>query len=177
VKKQLDSYFTKEGIDATVMDWQESAGAIGTLSSAVKIVFNVLVLIIAIVAIIIIIMNTIVISVTERVPEIGTMRAVGAKKGFIFRLILTEVMIIVLVFGLIGIGLGASLLVVLNLTGIEAANMFFEIIFGGKVLHPVLSGQAMAMALDVIGSIGILASLYPIAIALRIQPVRAIAQE
>jgi ABC-type antimicrobial peptide transport system permease subunit len=117
VKKQLDSYFTKEGIDATVMDWQESAGAIGTLSSAVKIVFNVLVLIIAIVAIIIIIMNTIVISVTERVPEIGTMRAVGAKKGFIFRLILTEVMIIVLVFGLIGIGLGASLLVVLNLPG------------------------------------------------------------
>jgi putative ABC transport system permease protein len=176
VAKKLAADFTHVAPGITIMNWQDSAGALGSLSYAVKIVFFVFILILAVVSVIII-MNTIVISITERIPEIGTMRAVGARKGFITRLILTEILFIVLVFGVIGIVLGTGLLAVLKITGIQAQNLYIEIIFGGKVLHPVLSPFAMLTALCGILAVGCIASFYPLSIALRIQPVRAIQSE
>jgi putative ABC transport system permease protein len=52
--------------------------------------------------------------------------------------------------------------------------MFFEIIFGGKVLYPVISVSSVTISLIVIILIGIVASLYPVSVALKIQPVKAI---
>jgi len=54
--------------------------AIAEMSYGIKRIFNGVVLVIAVVAIIII-MNTLVISITERMAEIGTMRAIGARRG------------------------------------------------------------------------------------------------
>ena len=45
------------------------------------------------------------------------------------------------------------------------------------MLHPLLPASAVLYALAVILGIGVIASLYPVAIALRIQPVRAIQTE
>jgi putative ABC transport system permease protein len=126
---------------------------------------------------VIIIMNTLVISVIERTAEIGTMRALGAQKGMVRWMFILETSSISLVFGLLGIALGAGIIGILNLTGIAAPNPFFEILFGGKILHPLLPLSAVLYALLVIVGIGVVASLYPVAVALRIQPVRAIQTE
>jgi len=176
VMKKLDAYFKAEKIPAKTIDWQAGAGGIGTLSVAIKLVFNIFIVIIAVVAIFII-MNTLVISISERIAEIGTMRAFGAQKAFVRKLILTEVICIVLVFGVFGLVLGSGILAILNATGIAAPNMFFEIIMGGKILHPVLTPLTLAAALFIILGIGTLSSLYPLSIAMRIKPVRAIATE
>lgn len=172
VRLQLQRFFADEGIDAQTVDWVTAAGVTAQMASGVKVAFNVVVLIIAVVAVIII-MNTLVISVTERIPEIGTMRAIGTQKSFIRKLITCETVLLSLSFGLLGIIVGSLILAVLHLTGIEAPNMFFEVLFGGKVLRPTLSAGAVLLSLLVVTLVGLVSSLYPTSIALRISPVRA----
>ncbi len=172
VIKSLNEYFGENGIDAVAVDWVDAAGMTASLANNIKIIFNVVIFIIAVVAIIII-MNTIVISVTERIGEIGTMRAIGAQKSFVRRMIMAETTMISLVFGFIGVVLGGLVLWILNLKGIPAPNIFFEIIFGGKILHPVLSFASIIVSVVVVVVIGVVASLYPVTIALKIQPVQA----
>lgn len=172
VTGDINSFLSDREIDAEVSDWLTFAGMAAEMAYSIKNVFNILILIIAVVAVIII-MNTLVISVTERIPEIGTMRAIGAQKGFVRRMILMETVMISGIFGLIGILLGAGVLGILYLSGIQAPNFYFEVIFGGKVLHPVLSLQALGVALVVVFTVAIAASLYPVAIALKVKPVTA----
>lgn len=169
---EFQRFFDEQGIDAMASGWLGGAGSIALLANGTKAVFNVIVLVIAVVAVIII-MNTLVISVTERTTEIGTMRALGAQKKFIRRMIVWETVITSGVFGLVGVVLGLIVLWVLNATGIEAPNVFFEILFGGKVLHPTPSVSAIVMSLVIVMAIGVLASLYPVRIALKTSPAQA----
>jgi putative ABC transport system permease protein len=172
VRRQLQQWFDSEGIPATTQSWLEGAGVMASMTSGLKTVFNIIVLIVAVVAVIII-MNTLVISVTERIAEIGTMRAIGAQKRFIRQMVTFETVIISGIFGLAGIVLGGLILLALNLTGIRAPNVFFRVLFGGEVLHPVLSLQSVFASLVVVTVIAVVASLYPVSIALKIQPVKA----
>lgn len=169
---QLQQFFAERGIDAMAANWLTGAGSIALLATGTRTVFNVIVLVIAVVAVIII-MNTLVISVTERTTEIGTMRALGAQKRFVRRMIVWETVFTAGIFGLLGVVVGLIVLWILGATGIEAPNVFFEILFGGKVLHPAPSPGAIVASLVVVIAIGVVASLYPVRIALKIQPVKA----
>jgi len=118
-------------------------------------------------------MNTLVISVTERIPEIGTIRAIGAGKGFVRRMILWETLTLSVVAGLVGLLIGSVLLLVVNRVGIASSNMFFAILFGGSTLRPVLSMGSLVWSLLAAVAIGLVSSLYPASIALKIAPVKA----
>lgn len=172
VALEFQRWFDENDIDAMVTNWLQGAGAVASLATGTKLVFNVVVVVIAIVAIIII-MNTLVISVTERTTEIGTMRALGAQKKFVRRIIVWETVMTAGIFGVIGIVAGLAILWILNVTGIEAPNVFFEILFGGKVLHPVPSVSSIVTSLVIVVVIGVAASLYPVSIALKTEPVKA----
>ncbi len=172
VQRDLQTFFAANGIEAMVSGWLAGAGGLGRLAYGTKLVFNVVVLVIAVVAVIII-MNTLVISVSERTAEIGTMRALGAQKAFVRRVIMWETIMTAGLFGLLGIILGCLVLGLLNWRGIQAPNVFFEILFGGKVLHPVPSWGSIVTSLLMVVGIGVVSSLYPVSIALRIPPVRA----
>ncbi|HEB11779.1 MAG TPA: FtsX-like permease family protein [Spirochaetales bacterium] len=119
VTADINSFLSDREIDAGVSDWLSFAGMGAEMAYSIKSVFNILIMIIAVVAVIII-MNTLVISVTERIPEIGTMRAIGAQKSFVRRMILIETVMISGIFGLIGILLGVGVLGILYLSGIQA---------------------------------------------------------
>lgn len=172
VMADLAQFFRTHGVEAMASDWLSGAGPIAQMAFAVKSVFNIIVLIIAVVAVIII-MNTLVISVTERAAEIGTMRAIGAQKSFVRNMIACETIIVTGAFGLLGIVLGAVVLGVLNLTGIQAPNLFFEVILGGKILRPSLSISSVIMSLIMVMIIGVISSMYPVSIALRTKPAKA----
>ncbi len=171
-QRDLEHFFSQQDIDAQVGQWLNAAGAIAELSFGIRWVFNLIVLIIAVVAVIII-MNTLVISVTERMAEIGTMRAIGAQKRFVRSMILWETLLITGIFGTAGIILAVMVLAVLNVTGIEAPNIFFEVLFGGPVLYPVLSASSVLWSFAVILAMAALASLYPASIVMRTPPVQA----
>ena len=96
-----------------------------------RVVFNIAIIIVAVVAVIIM-MNTLVISVIERTGEIGTMRALGAKKGFVRRMFLVETLTIAVVFGLIGTALAFGVVGIIDLAHITATNAFLKILFAGQ---------------------------------------------
>ena len=173
--KTMNTWFIDNGIDAKASGWLKGAGAIAKMSNTLKIVFNLLILIIAVVGVIII-MNTLVISVTERIGEIGTMRAIGAKKSFVRSMITLETLMITVMFGILGAVLGIIITSILGAVGFTATNDFLQVLMGGKVFKPVVSVRAVVQSLVIVAGVGILASLYPVAIALKISPVKAMGE-
>ncbi|NCB01089.1 MAG: ABC transporter permease [Spirochaetia bacterium] len=172
VVSQLNKQFEKEGIEATAYEWIKGAGLSAQLANTLSIVFNVLIFVIAIVAVIII-MNTLVISVSERFGEIGTMRAIGAKKNFVRQMITLETMIISLTFGLLGVIVGIIVIVIFRIIGIEATNQFLQLLLGGSIFRPSVSVSAIFSSVIAITLVGIIASLYPVSIALKVSPLEA----
>ena len=169
---EVTAQLTSSNPDLVVEDWRWGAGVIADLAANLRTVINAVIGVIAIV-ILIIITNTLVISVSERMGEIGTIRAIGGQKGFVRRMIVTEVLTITLLFGLVGMAAGALTIGVLNAVGIPASNLFLQVLFGGSVLKPVLSAFSLLVSVAAVAVIGVLASLYPTSVALRVSPVQA----
>lgn len=159
-------------LNSQVMGWLDAAAPFSQLSNGFRTVFNVVIIVIAVVAVIII-MNTLVLSVTERISEIGTMRAIGARKGFVRRMIGAETVSLAFVFGAAGVLLGLVTMGVLGATGIRASNLFLRVLFGGEVLQPTISAGSVAFALAMVAAIAVVSSMYPLAVALRISPRQA----
>jgi putative ABC transport system permease protein len=168
----INNELKENGIEATAYPWLKGAGMSAKLANTLSIVFNVLIIIIAIVAVIII-MNTLVISVSERYGEIGTMRAIGAKKSFVRNMITLETMMITLTFGALGVLFGIVILVIFRIVGIEATNQFLQILLGGAIFRPSISVSAIFTSVLSVTIVGIVASLYPVLIALKISPLEA----
>ena len=172
VQQRLNRLFDEEGLGAEVVDWAVASGGVASFNQAFQTFFLVVVGLITLVSIIVI-MNTLVISVVERTYEIGTMRALGAQKRFVRRMFVLETLGISGVFGLVGLGLGIITVLILNLVGLPAPNNFFEILFGGEILRPVVTFSAFVQGILMILGIGFVSSLYPVAVALKIQPIKA----
>ena len=168
----LNREFEAFGFDLVAFDWLDGAGQVASLTFALRTVFTVLVVLVAIVAVIII-MNTLVISVTERIAEVGTMRAIGAQKAFVRRMIVIETLMIAMVFGAIGIAAGAGITTVIGVVGIASDNQIAQVFMGGPTLNPVVSPGSVLSSLAAIAVAGVASSLYPVAVALRIEPVAA----
>ena len=176
VQKSLTSYVSSLDQSDHVQDWVAGAGTVARTAVTIRLVFDLLVSIVAIVMIMIT-MNVLVISINERVPEIGTLRALGAKKRFIRQMILLETSFLAIFAGLVGLVVGFLILFVLGKTGVKAPNLFFEGLFGGPKLMPRISWGAALKAFAWIFGMSILSSLYPIMLALRIKPVVAMQGE
>lgn len=156
----------------SVSDWQWAAGQTVTLVVSLQIIFNAVALIISIVSIIIIV-NTLVISVSERIPEIGTIRAIGGKKRFVRKLITRETLAITGAFGLAGMILGSLAVAITGAVGITADTRFGQLLLGGEVFRPTVSAGAIISSLAGVGLMAWVASLYPVRLATRISPVAA----
>jgi len=99
------------------------------------------------------VLSTMMMAVSERVKEIGTMRAIGASRRLIFRLILTESLIIGLTAGMLGCA-GGFFLSKLIAFGISKA-------FGVAFLQTMVTARLVALGLLTALLIGTLAGLYP----------------
>jgi putative ABC transport system permease protein len=172
----LNTELSSKGWAVKVADWRHTAGNSALFIYWLGIIFNIGFLIIAIAGIIIII-NTLVIAVLERTGEIGTMRAIGASTGFVRRLLLTEMMSLSIAAGIAGIAVGAFAVFAISKTGIPISNPILVSLFGTTVLRPQVTFLGIARHLGVAFLIGAVSSMYPVRLALRIQPVRAIATE
>ncbi|RPJ08959.1 MAG: ABC transporter permease, partial [Spirochaetaceae bacterium] len=142
VRGSLEAYIADKDLELEVSGWQWGAGFAANMALSLQLVFNIAIMVIFIVALIII-MNTLVISITERIPEIGTIRAIGGQKGSVRRMITTETLLITLLFGTAGIILGSLVIAVFGMTGIKADNMFMRVLFGWDLLRPVLSASSV----------------------------------
>ena len=117
------------------------------------------------------IINTMLMSVFERVREIGTMLAVGVRRRQVLGLFLLEAAVLGMVGGAGGVGVGAVVVGVLGAKGIAMENLGT----GGPVLlRPELDPPFVGMAFAVAVGGAVLAAAWPAWKASRLNPVDAL---
>ncbi|MEW5746147.1 MAG: FtsX-like permease family protein [Nitrospirota bacterium] len=150
-----------------IITMNQVMNSIGNLAASAK----VLSLSIALIAIFISavgVMNSILMAVFERTQEIGMMRAIGASRGDIFRIVLLETTGLTLVGGIIGVvmaGIGNDIIE----TFVRA---FMPYVPSGDVVSFEPALAAASLAFTVI--IGLLSGIYPAWKASTINPIEAI---
>ncbi|MEW5840426.1 ABC transporter permease [Nitrososphaera sp.] len=116
------------------------------------------------------IITTLYTSVTERIREIGTMKAIGAQNSFILVLFLMEALTIGVIGATIGMGVGIAGGYVL-IAGFASQDP------GSQNLTPVFLGQDMARVWGLSVGLSVLAGLYPAWRASRTAPIVALRRE
>lgn len=112
------------------------------------------------------VINTMTMSITERIREIGIKKAVGAKTKNILAEYLTEAGLIGLFGGLIGWGLGALTVLAINAAMEDGGNIIF-----------LLTARISIFAVMFAVILGVIAGFYPAYHAVKINIVKALRQE
>ncbi|MGC4090047.1 MAG: hypothetical protein QM756_19635 [Polyangiaceae bacterium] len=113
--------------------------------------------------------NSMLMSVTERFRDIGTMKCLGAESSFIRRIFLIEASFMGVVGGALGVLLGNVFAFLLTL-----------LVYGGRLTGQALASQPAALGLGGLASLALgvvlslLASLYPAQFAARMLPAAAL---
>ena len=177
ILEEVYPYSLSPGPDYMVSEWWHAASPMSSTTVAIQAVMNFSLVIIFIV-VIIIIMNTLIISVMERTGEIGTLRAMGGQKSFVFYLFTAETMTISLIFGTLGMLAGALVISILGKVGIPATEgSLLQMIAGGNSINPGLSAWTISFSFIFMLVVGIFSSIYPVLFAMKIQPVEAMRQD
>jgi putative ABC transport system permease protein len=172
-RKALTKALAASGASAQVQDWIAGAGRGATPVLAVKSAFSLVILVVALVAVFIV-MNALLISVSERSYEIGTMRALGGRRRVIRNLILLEVLFLGLIAGAAGLGISWLILGIVNIGGIPLNSLFLRMLFSGDHVRPVFSVLGSLAAWGGMIAVALVAGWYPARIALRLSPLKAI---
>ncbi|HLV60374.1 MAG TPA: FtsX-like permease family protein [Fredinandcohnia sp.] len=168
----LEEAFEREGLRVKAIPWTEVTGVVGQLVVVLRVVLYVLIGIIFIVALVII-NNSMVMATMDRIGEIGTMRAIGAGRGFVLVLFLLETLVLGLFASALG-ALGATgILAALGSSGIHTHEPFFIFLFGGTALYPAIDVANVVWGFVVIVIISVISTLYPARLAARVPPIVA----
>jgi len=155
-------------------------GAASSLSGTLTTLFTVVGLV-ALVAGAFGVVNTMMMSVSERTKEIGTLRAIGAKKSDIMKMFVSEAFLIGVLGAIVGVIVGGSVSLALPyLTGSSAAGTVTR--FGGSGIGGLVRGSLqtaltptnLAASLGLGAIVGVLAGIYPAWRASRMDPVEAL---
>jgi putative ABC transport system permease protein len=113
------------------------------------------------------IMNIMLVSVTERIREIGLRKAIGAKRRDILTQFLTEAAVLGLCGGAMGVALGW---IIISITSIILEN-------AGIPIGGTLSGDIIVLAVLVAFIVGVVSGLYPAIRAARLDPIESLRHE
>jgi putative ABC transport system permease protein len=132
-------------------------------------IFNAIIIGVAIISLVVgglSVINTMAMSVAERTREIGIKRAIGGSRGRIIRELVVEAGVIGFIGGLIGLGLGALVVVLGNEVGRDSGTVLFDLTPGTAIFAVAFST-----------GLGILAGIIPAWSAARLDPVAALRYE
>lgn len=170
--RELNKTFKENGWSLNAINWRYAAGSTALYVYWLRIIFNVGVLIVLATGFIVV-NNTLVISILDRTREIGTLRAIGAKRRFVSSLFLTETMLLTITAGISGCLIGAITVQILRKIGITLTNDFLIQLFGGDRLIPVLTFETVSLCFLLSCILGLIGWMYPVRFALTTSPVVA----
>ena len=171
--------YPAEGTDeATLTDRIDALPArVSTMTSAdfdqqvgsTTLIFNAIIIAVAIISLAVgglSVINTMAMSVTERTREIGIKRAIGGSRSRIIRELVAEAGLIGVIGGLIGLALGAIVVLLANEMGRSSGTLLFDLTPGTAIF---------AVAFSTI--LGMIAGIVPAWSAARLDPVAALRYE
>ncbi|GHU41536.1 hypothetical protein FACS1894190_09760 [Spirochaetia bacterium] len=159
--------------DATAVGWRQAAGASAIIVLVLQSLFNAGVFLVSVTGVIAII-NIMLIAVFKRAREIGTLCAIGASDFYIRMLILTENLITGFLAGIFGLVAGFVLLSAVNSLQISINNNLIAGLLGARVLSIKILPQTALLSFLLAELVSLLASVYPVETAVRIEPITAL---
>ena len=166
--------------DADVLTWREAVPQIAKIID-LKFWMDFIFVAIVFVAAAAGIANTAVMSTFERTHEFGMLLAVGARPARVIGMVVIESVILGLVGVAIGSILGSVIVLITSQTGLNYAALGStnaeDVAFAGVnisyVIYPALEARHITFGVCAVTVTSVLASLWPAAIAARLEPVEA----
>jgi ABC-type lipoprotein release transport system permease subunit len=126
------------------------------------------------------VMNTMLMATFERIREFGVLKALGTAPWRIIRDVAAEAFVLALASTLAGIAVGLPIAWYLQVVGLDLSVFATgDVTIAGVAFDPtwkaVISAKSVTMPVVVMWIVCLIASLYPAAIAARLDPVKAIA--
>jgi len=142
-----------QGLPVKTARWDEASSFFARISSGIQaFIYFATALIFLVVAFIF--MNTLIISITERTAEIGTMRALGGERSFIRNLFLGETLLLNVAAAVAGMVVSLALVLVFQRTGLPLPETVSMYLVGGGPLPMTLSPGPFVVALVVVVAAG-----------------------
>jgi putative ABC transport system permease protein len=104
IKERLNRFFSNKKLDLVAVTWDENAPFYVKVRNMFRVIFGFLFIIVLIIVVISVV-NTMGMTVMERIREIGTIRAMGVRKGGILKLFTMESLLLGCMGCVIGMGL------------------------------------------------------------------------
>jgi putative ABC transport system permease protein len=161
--------WTGQKLDVT--SWEDEISFIMWTLDALK-GLTVILMVILLAIVVIGIMNTMWIAIRERTREIGTLRAIGMRRGGVLWMFLLESLMLGLIGTIIGALLGLAVATGLNALHIQLP-LSVQLFLMSDRLHLSVHPSAIAQAIVTITVITGVAALYPSLRAARLRPVTA----
>jgi len=174
--KQLNKVFKENEWAVQAVNWRDAAGGSVYISFYLRIIFNIGIVLILLTGFIVV-NNTLTVSSISRIGETGTIRALGAKRGFVIKEFLCETSLLTITSGIIGCLLGCLFTFMLQKAHIGISNTYLAQLFGGKTLTAAItaSNAIQNLALSVV--LAVVGCVYPVRVALRATPVEAMRRQ
>ena len=173
VMRKVARLFRKNGWPVQVADWRHAAGSTALYLFWMRKIFNIGIIIV-LAAGFIIVNNTLVINILDRTREIGTLRAIGAKKRFISLQCMTENLILTITSGILGVLAGNICTHFINKAHIVLHNSFLVQLFGSEAIQVYVTGANVLKLFLLVLALALLGWIYPVINALKVSPVDAI---
>jgi ABC-type lipoprotein release transport system permease subunit len=152
-----------------VVDWRAASGWLGQLMTILRSLVLGAAFFVLLVGVIVI-LSSLILSKLRRTTEFATVRAIGAKRSFLFGTMLMEGLVLGAAGTLVGLVLGAVFLNWVADVGVPAVHPLFNILFGGPRLYPALQAEDLVISALATLCVSTASACYPAMLALRVSP-------
>ncbi|MBP5463710.1 MAG: FtsX-like permease family protein, partial [Treponema sp.] len=172
VIRRLNQVFNQRDWPVQAANWRTAAGGTVAMVFFLRLVMNVGIILILLTGFIVV-ANTLMISSLSRMTETGTLRAIGAKRGFILLQFFWETALLTLTAGILGCLLGSCFCMLVNSAGIELHNSLLVQLFGGNSLRCTLLPTNISLCMGVAVALTFIGWYFPVRIAMEANPIVA----